>query len=137
MDAAQRAVYDLNQRLKRIICDDITPFITSHACAVEFVMAERPNETDIAGVYDDLDKTIYDALFNMYDIAGNCKRSFEEIRTDMKNDIVKTLNAHEGIAYSLNAHGWEKFDDLYAPQCLVRVHGSSDHWYVLNWDEWD
>ncbi len=137
MDAAQRAIYDLNSRLKKIIRDDIAPYTRYHQCAVEFLMAERPDEADIVGVDDDPGGTIYSALFNMYDIACNCKRSFEEIRTEMKNAILQTLNAHEGIVYRLNARGWEKYDNLPSPQCLVRVHGSTDHWYVLNWDEWD
>ena len=110
----------------------------NHDCIVEFAIAECPDKTDIARVLDDQDYAIYAALFNMYDIANNCKRSFEEIRTEMKNDILQTLNAYEGIMYQLNAHGWEKYDDEEcAPQCLVRVHGSSDHWYALIWDEWD
>ena len=85
----------------------------------------------------DNNDAIYSALFNMYDIADNCKRSFEKIRTEMKNDILRTLNAYEGIVYRLNALGWKKYDDLSSPQRLVRVHGSSDHWYVLDWGEWD
>lgn len=79
----------------------------------------------------------YSVLFNMYDLADNWKRSFEEIRTEIKNDILRTLNAYEGIVYRLNARGWKKYDDLSSPQRLVRVHGSSDHLYVLDWGEWD
>lgn len=144
MDAVERSMEDLNKELSRITRDFANA--ENSVYYFSFTEVDPPEEADIAEQIDDPEQFIRETVDScIYGWGGALSPRFNDAVLDHMIDIIiRTLNSHAAELYDLYLGGWEKYgygDINYRPpwmgliQCLVRLRGERDHWYIF-WFSW-
>ena len=137
MDAAERAMYNLNDKIAGILYDDDTFKQQDSMYRLDFDVAERPDEADILRT-EDQDKLIGQIL----DYMDTCNyglhmRPYEEIEKEMKDALIYVLNSYKAIWYDLTSQAWDKYrkekerEEWWQGIGIVRVQGNTEHWYIF------